>query len=287
MKSENLRIALVRITAAVIGIPLLAAAPAWCWGEFGHQVVGALAEDLLTPKAKAQVKALLASEGGPATLAAASTWADEIRGARGDTRPWHYINLEIDDAHPDLARADTPNVVTALGKEIGILSDPAADRAARLEALKWVDHLVGDLHQPLHAGEDHDKGGNLMRVQVNRRTYALHAVWDYVLLERLDSPVDSVKARLEREIAADPAWLARNAQGTPSAWALETFALAPACYLLHGKPIPKGKAVQLDRDYVDAATRTSLSQIKRAGARLAFVLNRAFDPGSAPPSRPH
>jgi hypothetical protein len=91
---------------------------------------------------------------------------------------------------------------------------------------------------------------------------------------------------LEREIAADPAWLARNVEGTPAAWALETFALAPACYVSHGKPIPKGKAVQLDRDYVSAATLTSLSQIKRAGARLAFILNRAFDPGSALPSLP-
>ncbi len=263
---------------------LAAALPAWSWGEFGHQVVGALAEDLLTPKAEAQVKILLGPEGGPATLAAASTWADEIRTLRPATRPWHYITFQIDDAHPDVARADTPNAVTALDKEMAVLADPRADRYAREEALKWVVHLVGDLHQPLHAGEDHDKGGNLAKVKVNRRTYALHAVWDYVLLERLRLPVDSVKAMLEREMAADPAWLARNAQGTPAGWALETHALSPACYLLHGKRIPKGKKAQLDRDYVRAATLASLAQLKRAGARLAFVLNRALDPGSGRPA---
>ncbi|MBW8887572.1 MAG: S1/P1 nuclease [Fibrobacteres bacterium] len=264
---------------------LAAALPAWPWGEFGHQVVGALAEDMLTPKAEAQVKVLLGPEGGgPTSLAAASTWADEIRTLRPATRPWHYITFQIDDAHPDVARADTPNAVTALDKEMAVLADPGADRYAREEALKWVVHLVGDLHQPLHAGEDHDKGGNLAQVKVNRRTYALHAVWDYVLLERLRLPVDSVKAMLEREIAADPAWLSRNAQGTPSRWAMETHALSPACYLLHGKRIPKGKKVQLDRDYVRAATLTSLAQLKRAGARLAFVLNRALDPGSGQPA---
>jgi hypothetical protein len=121
-------------------------------------------------------------------------------------------------------------------------------------------------------------------VKVNRRTYALHAVWDYVLLERLHLPVDSLTAMLARELAADPAGTARNAQGTPARWALETHALAPACYLLHGKPLPEGKIVQLDRDYVRAGTLTSLAQLKRAGTRLAFVLNRALDPGSGLPA---
>src|SRR3954466_15187564 len=83
---------------------LAAALPVWPWGEFGHQVVGALAEDLLSPKAELQVKALLGPEGGPASLAAASTWADEIRMLRPATRPWHYITLQIDDPRPDVAR---------------------------------------------------------------------------------------------------------------------------------------------------------------------------------------
>jgi nuclease S1 len=243
-----------------------------------------LAEDMLTPKAEAQVRALLGPEGGPATLAAASTWADEIRTLRPASRPWHYITLQIDDPHPDPARADTPNAVTALDRQLAILSAPGSDRYAREEALKWVVHLMGDLHQPLHAGERRDKGGNLMQVKVNRRTYALHAVWDYVLLERLNLPVDSAKGMLEREIAADPGWIARNAQGTPAGWALETHGASAACYVLHGKPMPAGKKVQLDRAYVRSATLASLAQIKRAGVRLAFVLNRALDPGSGFPA---
>jgi hypothetical protein len=270
--------------ALIMAIGLGLAAPAWPFGEFGHRLVGALAEDMLTPKARAQAHALLGPEGGPATLAAASTWADEIRTLRPATRPWHYITFQIDDPRPDVARADTPNAVTALDRELAVLSSPGADRYAREEALKWVIHLVGDLHQPLHAGERHDQGGNLMRVKVNRRTYALHAVWDYVLLERLHLTVDSAKAMLEDGIAADPAWISRNAQGTPARWALETHGLSPACYLLRGKAMPAGRKVQLDREYVRAATLASLEQIKRAGARLAFALNRALDPGSGLPA---
>lgn len=270
------------LAPALLALGLLAAAPAWPFGEYGHQLVGALAEDMLTPKARAQVQALLAPGGAP-TLAAASTWADEIRTLRPASRPWHYITLQIDDPHPDPARSDTPNVATALARELAVLSAPGADSYAREEALKWVVHLAGDLHQPLHAGERRDKGGNLMQVKLNRRTYALHAVWDYVLLERLHLPLDSAKAMLEAEIAADPGWIPRNAQGTPAQWALETHGLSAACYLLHGKPMPAGKKVQLDREYARAATLTSLSQIKRAGTRLAFLLNRAFDPGSGLP----
>jgi hypothetical protein len=268
----------------IMAIGLGLAAPAWPFGEFGHQLVGALAEDMLTPKARAQAHALLGPEGGPATLAAASTWADAIRALRPATRPWHYITFQIDDPSPDVARADTPNAVTALDRELAVLSSPGADRYAREEALKWVIHLVGDLHQPLHAGERHDKGGNLMRVKVNRRTYALHAVWDYVLLERLHLTLDSAKAMLEDGIAADPAWISRNAQGTPARWALETHGLSSACYVLHGKAMPAGRKVQLDREYVRDATLASLEQIKRAGARLAFALNRALDPGSGLPA---
>ena len=260
-----------------------APAPALAFGEFGHQLIGALAEDMLTPKARSQVQALLGPAGGPATLAAASTWADEIRTLRPASRPWHYITLQIEDPRPDVARADTPNAVTALDRELAVLSKPDADRYAREEALKWVIHLVGDLHQPLHAGERHDKGGNLMRVKLNRRAYALHAVWDYALLERLHLPLDSAKAMLEREIANDAGWVSRNAQGTPAQWAGETHALSAACYVLHGKPMPAGRQVQLDRAYAAAATLVSLSQIKRAGTRLAFVLNRAFDHGSGNP----
>lgn len=259
----------------------MGAIPAGAWGVLGHQVIASLAEDMLTPKAKAEVVKILAPAGGSTSLASISVWADDVKSLRPNTRAWHYITIQIKDtgAKADPARADTPNVVTALERQLAILRKPAADRYAREEALKWVVHLVGDLHQPLHAGEDRDKGGNLMQVRVNRRAHNLHAVWDYVLLERLKLPADSLRLLLEREIAAEPIWLDRNAQGTPRDWAKASHALAAACYLQHGKPLRKGIKQQLERDYLREATLTSLSQIKLAGARLAFALNEALDSG--------
>jgi hypothetical protein len=260
------------------------ALPIHGFGVLGHQVIAAMAEDMLTPKAKAEVKALLAPAGGAGTLASISTWADEVRMLRPETRPWHYVTIQITAPGYDSAQADSMDAIKALKRQSSILARPQADRYAREEALKWMVHLVGDLHQPLHAGEDHDKGGNLAQVRLNRRSYNLHEVWDYVLLERLHLPLDSLRDLLEREIAADAEFRKRNAQGTPESWADDTHAQSPGCYLLHGKPMRKGIKVQLDKAYVDAATRTTFVQLKKAAVRLAYALNRALDPGAAMPA---
>ncbi len=264
--------------------------PACAWGAQGHQVIAAIAEDMLTPGAKAAVKKILGPGGGAVSLASVSTWADDIRMLRPETRPWHYATIQIAETRYDPAHADSVDVVKALTRELAILGDPASERYAREEALKWVVHLVGDLHQPLHVGEDHDKGGNLDQVKVNRRSYNLHAVWDFVLLERLHLSTDSLRGMLEREIAADPGFIERNASGTVAQWTDGTHAKSAACYLLRGRPIPKGIKVQLDKDYVNAATAAIFGQIKLAGVRLAFSLNRALDPDAkiraVPPARP-
>lgn len=265
----------------ILGLFLLAARAVSGYGALGHQVIASLAEGMLTPKARAEVKSILAPAGGPADLASISTWADDIRMLRPETRPWHYVTIQISEIRYDPAKADSANIVKALKRQLAILAQPGADRYAREEALKWVVHLVGDLHQPLHAGEDHDKGGNLAKVKVNRRTYNLHAVWDNVLLERLNLPLDSLRPMLERKLASDPAFVRRNAQGTVEDWTDETHSKAAACYLLRGKRMRKGIAVQLDKEYVNAATFTVLEQLRIGGVRLAFALNRALDPSGS------
>lgn len=260
------------------------APPLHAFGVLGHQVIAAMAEAMLAPKAKAEVKALLGPGGGAGTLASISVWADEIRMLRPETRPWHYVTIQIAEPAYDSARADSADVIKAMKRQTSILARPQADRYAREEALKWIVHLVGDLHQPLHVGEDRDKGGNLAMVKLNRRSYNLHEVWDYVLLERLHLPLDSLRYLLEREIAADPEFRKRNAQGTPESWVNDTHAKSAACYLLHGKPMRKGIKVQLDKAYVDAATRTTLLQLKIAAVRLAYTLNQVLDPGAVMPA---
>lgn len=263
--------------------------PAGAWGVLGHQVVADLAEDMLTPKARTQALSLLGppsggGTGGPgARLSSIAVWADDIKSLRPETRSWHYVTLQVDD--PDLAAAaaagrppDSPNVVTALKASLAVLRNAKADRYAREEALKWIVHLIGDLHQPLHVGEDRDRGGNLAKVKVGRRTRNLHEVWDYVLLERLHLPADSLRALLARSLASDPGFLSRHAGGTVEAWVDETHAKTSACYTLHGKRMRRGIAVSLDRTYLRPNTLVALNQLKIAAVRLAAALNAALDP---------
>jgi hypothetical protein len=269
--------------ALVLSIPI---GSAFGWGALGHQVVADLAQDMLTPKARAEAAALLGpSSGGGAggasfRLSSVSVWADDIKTLRPQTRPWHYATIQLDEPGYRAGVTDSPNVVTALAASLAVLGDAKADRYAREEALKWVVHLVGDLHQPLHVGEDKDKGGNLAKVKVGRRTENLHAVWDYVLLERLHLPADSLRALLAASLAADPARIARHAQGTVVSWADETHLKARACYTFRGKPLKKGIAVSLDRTYTRPNTWVILDQLQIAAVRLASSLNRALDPAA-------
>lgn len=280
----------------LVSVPLLLPGRASAWGSLGHQVVADLAQDMLTPAARAQAAALLGppsgggSGGAAFSLASVSVWADDIKSLRPETRPWHYVTLQLAEPGFKARRAfgnpaDSPNVVTAYEAQMAVLRNAQADRYAREEALKWVVHLVGDLHQPLHVGEDRDKGGNLAKVKVGRRTRNLHEVWDYVLLERLNLPGDTLRARLGRALAADTASLARIARGGVVDWVDEAHAKTRDCYLLHGKPLKKGIAQSLDRTYLRPATLVALEQLKVAGVRLAQSLNQALDP-AAPPRPP-
>jgi len=144
------------------------------WGTQGHQVIALIAEQQLTPKATELVRKLLALEPG-ATLASISTWADEHRNPA--TAPWHHINFPQNSCTYDAA-CDCPDgncVVAAIDKQLDVLASNAPEEK-RLTALKYVVHLVADVHQPLHAGYGEDRGGNTYQLQAFMRGSNLHAL---------------------------------------------------------------------------------------------------------------
>jgi hypothetical protein len=148
---------------------------AHAWGTEGHQVIASLAERQLTPAARAEVNSLLALEPGE-TLVSISTWADEHRSPQ--TAAWHYVNFPRDSCTYD-ANRDCPVgkcVIEAINRQADILRSSAPDEK-RLTALKYLVHLVADVHQPLHAGYRDDKGGNLYQLQTFMRGSNLHARW--------------------------------------------------------------------------------------------------------------
>src|SRR6267142_242450 len=177
-------------------------APAFAWGPEGHRVVGDIASRYLTATARAQVSDLLRNDrlaggepSGRRTLGEIANWADEIKDFEWGKRrgSWHYDDIPLCGT-PEYGKYCRGGRCASaqLARQIEVLSDPRARPRARNEALKWVVHLIGDIHQPLHAANHGDRGGNQVQVSFfgerDNPPYGslnLHAVWDVRLVARL------------------------------------------------------------------------------------------------------
>lgn len=155
------------------------------WGVTGHKTVADIAFNHLTPKAKAAAAALLGSQ----SMADVSTWADEVRSqpAYKSTGPEHYINVPLGLSHNAFVQQVTgmpeSNVYKALQHNADVLRDAKTTQAQKTEALKFIIHFVGDMHQPMHVSRAEDKGGNTKQVRYNGQGTNLHSLWDSKLLE--------------------------------------------------------------------------------------------------------
>jgi len=268
---------------------LAVAHPASAWWEEGHIIVAKIAEKHLTKEAQAGIKMLLDGPEGERAISDTKmcNWADLIRGSgqlnrkypKNDT--WHYINIELkqkkDDWKPDENGND---VIGAIERFKKVLADPKADKQDRKEALLFVVHFVGDMHQPLHIGEKHDRGGNDVVAAYGFKAPArmnLHRIWDSDLAERaLTEPPAitplSPDARQRRAMAA----------GSIADWARESWNISRTIAYPELRNYPdtcpaasKIRAV-IDADYIKAATPAVRLQAERAGLRLARLLNTAL-----------
>jgi nuclease S1 len=272
---------------------------AWSWGFDGHQIVAVIAADNLTPAAASHVAVIL---GVPAdnkraiatAMEAASIRPDtEFRDVDGRTKPWHFIDICLQDRRADVAaRCPGRNCVTAKVDEYSKrLKDGSYDRWRAAGDLAFLIHFVGDIHQPLHAANDDDRGGNCVPVDSNTRAKNLHEAWDTTLVRRLEYDVDSGRPvttahKLERTYADEKAadsWIAAD----DIAWESNQLARSdiygalripvepcqPAANLCLN---PVGHAVELDASYLDRADAIAGRQLAKAGFRLASLLNEIW-----------
>ena len=257
----------------MVGV-VLAPWPAQAWGVLGHQVVAEVAEQQLTPAARAGVAALLAAEPG-ATLASIASWAD-APGNRSTGR-WHYVNLPRGDCRYVAAR-DCPDgqcVVRAIADQLRRLRAASASAAERLEALKYLVHLVADIHQPLHAGHADDRGGNLVPLALRMAATNLHALWDWGLLalESDDAAVWGMRvAALANTPPPDGAGDAHNASEAEWDGALWAQLAEEGCRLVAEAGFVPA-TVQVDDAYVQRYTPVAARQLALAARRLAGLLN--------------
>lgn len=260
--------------ARFLAVPflILQITSASAWAPLGHQIVAGIAARELTPAARRQVSALLGGDAG-AMMVLDSSWADEIRDSRPQTASWHYVNIEIGSqgyvAARDCPRGDC--VVAQIDRDAHILSDPRAPQAAKTEALEFLIHFVGDVHQPLHAADRDDKGGNDIHVRLRGKRLNLHQVWDQAVVEAVGR--DSERAAAQIDLSFSPQQKKRLSGGTAADWANESFALADR--EIYAKLPPYGR-ITLPDDYPGRESGVTRLQLARAGLRLAALLNRIF-----------
>src|SRR3981189_984863 len=303
---------------------LFAPSSVWAWGCEGHQVVALIAERNLTPHALAMVMQILrdgpidpslsryCKEGGTDPMADASTWPDDIRTLRPETPPWHYIDIPRGTSHQDIAKfCPLPEscVTQAITDQLAILRSQNIDPQKKADALRFLIHFVGDLHQPMHATSNNDQGGNCVPVAFfdalpqlrnpDTESYApnLHGVWDTNILERMTTGKTSeqVASELEESFRSQiTRW--KKASPDVNGWAWESYRLAQKAY---GKlpvhiPVESPQLVKscaddnhistrmlklnerLEQPYQDVAAPIVQRRIAQAGARLALLLNQLW-----------
>lgn len=247
---------------------------AYAWGAQGHRLVGRVAETGLSPTARAEVDRLLAGEPVP-SLAAIAPWADELRANDPDlgkrSANWHYVNMAEDGCAYQAARhcPDGNCVVEALKQQSALLANHKLPDAARLQALKFVVHLVGDIHQPMHAGYGHDRGGNSYQLQFHDRGTNLHSVWDSGMFYALQLNDDKFLQRLQA-LPAPTGVSAPQLQRDAGQWAEQTCHIAtrPGLY-------PPGR--KIGDAYAATWRPVAEVQVRLAGERLAALLNALLD----------
>lgn len=265
------------IAALAIATPT---AHALAWGVEGHAIIADIAEAHLTEAAHRQVRLLLDAE-GKTNLDQISSWADMVRMQRRETSSWHYVNIPLEAPVYDPSR-DCPGgqcVVQKIYDFAHVLSTSADVTRERLEALKWVVHFVGDIHQPLHAEDHGDEGGNAIPVIGFGSRANLHRLWDtdFIRVE-INGDERSFAHELDRGISPDQIRTWQNSR--PADWANESHHVAQSiAYGLLPRQPDRGRRQEpeaIDEKYEQAATKAINARLQQAGIRLADVLNQVL-----------
>jgi hypothetical protein len=248
----------------------VAAGPASAWGPNAHRVIGEIAWRNLDPETRRAVRALLPA-GRYDTLAEAATWADTWARERDGyawLAPLHFVDVPPDAQRVEAARG-CGCVTGAILEFADALGDPQRPHGERVDALRLVAHLVGDVHQPLHVSHPDGSGGASVRVRLAGEETQLHRAWDSGFL-RLHLARTGLRWRryaigLHEAIppAARRAWAAPR---DPRAWAEESLALARR----HAFDVRSGAV--LGPDAVAAALPVIERRLQQAGVRLAALL---------------
>ncbi len=257
---------------------------AYAWGPAGHSIVCQIAQENLSPKAKTAVRQILGSE----SLSDACNWPDKIRKDKKYTfaLTWHYVTVPNGDTYQSSSKEPKGDVIEASERMASLLTSSRNARERR-EALSFLGHFVGDMHQPLHVGRENDRGGNYCTLMGGREAGNLHYVWDTKIINAMKiAPHD-----LAKQLSSVPAAQAQNLQrGSFADWASESQKMREEVVYPAGNGSASEKApmcakvgtssfkppMTLPGGYLEKNAESVRERLQAGGIRLAGILNRIF-----------
>lgn len=256
----------------------LCAGPAAAWGPIGHRTIAQIAQDNVSGRTSAQIREIL----GPEELPEASTVPDEERSNpeafwSETAGPLHYVTLPVGDTAEGLVHPPEGDAVTGLERFTATLRDPSASREDKALALRFIVHIVGDLHMPIHAGKTGDRGGNDVKVLWFDVPQNLHWVWDEGMIVRQQLSYGEYAARLEARTT--PAQVIQWWDPRPATWIDESIVLRDKIYPATGPELGLGtieSPVKLSYAYEWQWRPTMEQRLQQAGVRLAAYLDWVF-----------
>lgn len=254
-------------TLLFVSLTLLAL-EARAWGTIGHRVVGKIAEGELSSATRQKLKALMGTE----TLADVANWPDWIKSDANwrHANPWHYVSIPDGQKLADTKRSEQGDIVEAIERFTKELANKKAPKQKRQEALKFLVHLIGDVHMPLHVGKNEDAGGNKVELKWFGKRTNLHEIWDEKIIEMERMSYSDYAQWVKTSTVAD---LKTWKKADLGAMVTESQALRELAY-----SYPKDKTLPKywEYEYRYRTYQVLNQRLYQAGVRLAALLEKTL-----------
>ncbi len=234
------------------------------WGRTGHRAIGYIAYNHLTPVAKARISKILDGE----SIAYVGTWMDDIKSdpEYDYTHPWHYCTIPDGMTYEEAGTPEEGDVIVTVERLINELKTKQFTDGDEATALKFLIHLTGDVHQPLHVGNGKDRGGNDVRVKWFWYSSNLHRVWDEDMIDHEKWSASEMAVEFD---VAPPAMIDKWQDSDVRQWAMESVKFRNQIY-----DIPADHKLGWEYEYKNWPVVEL--RILQAGIRLAGVLNKIY-----------
>lgn len=254
------------ISGALLTLSIVNSQQAHAWGQTGHRVTGQIAEVYLSENAKVAIESILDNE----SLAEISTYPDEMRSSPSHfwqkvAGPFHYVTVPEGKTYSELQTPPQGDSFSALSMYKKVLQNTESSRAQKQLALKMIVHIIGDLHQPLHAGNGTDRGGNDFKLSFFRKDSNLHGVWDSGLIDQKQLSFSEWTAFLLPKISNEQAKAWNTAD--PLVYIQESIEIRDTIYPSEN---------DLSWQYLYDHTPTVKLRLQQAGVRIAAYLNNIY-----------